>query len=66
MIMKSLLLLQLLLLLFLVLDAMQPPMSSSASACGKNSMRSATRSIISRPRLLISTRRPCARCESEI
>eukprot|EP00965_Chrysotila_dentata_P031325 1043425-Pleurochrysis_carterae.AAC.2 len=42
---------------------MQPPTSSSASARGKKLMRSATRSIISRPRL---SRRLCVRCESEI
>eukprot|EP00965_Chrysotila_dentata_P142098 4697167-Pleurochrysis_carterae.AAC.1 len=35
MIMKLLLLLQLLLIFLRVLDAMQPPVSSSASACGK-------------------------------
>eukprot|EP00965_Chrysotila_dentata_P132204 4371612-Pleurochrysis_carterae.AAC.1 len=35
-------------------------------ASGRKSTRSATQLTISRPRLLISTRRPCARCVSEI
>eukprot|EP00965_Chrysotila_dentata_P084005 2773225-Pleurochrysis_carterae.AAC.1 len=64
--MLMLMLLLLLLLLFPLLAAMQPPTSSSTSACGKKLTHSAIRLIISRSGLLISTRRPSARYESEI